>query len=872
MKKFTVLILILVIFVGVVGPVGVHIANAFGHEEVSDINLVTSLLLLYDPLGALAKVWQVAGAVFDFVIASIGVLMLLLYGWILWASGILLTLVFEHTVVNMSDYIASSGVTAGWKAFRDLANMFFIFILLYISIGTILQLGGVDTKKLLRNVIIVALLINFSLFFTKLIIDASNIVTIFFYNHITSAAGGNLGFAGPFMQRFGITSLFSVKDSYSILTAGGGGFAQIFLIGSGGSIFLATAAVVFFAVSIIFIIRFVMFVFLLVTSPLAFAAMALPRDSYSGRWWGRLFKEAIFAPVFMALIWVVLQILDNILVDQQGITWATMFAGAGNGKAAPSAVALILNFVIIITLLIAALIISRTVGASGSKTAIGLGRWAGGKLGRGAIRGYGVGQLPTLASNILGTKGRGIKGRVGRGLSSIGKYTKYADLAELDERLRQTKLGNLPVGIGSGVLDVTTGALVGTKFGGASVREAKLAGEKAAEARDTISKRKAFMAAVKKARQEAATAEGVSEDTEREEQRQLGRLSPKEFLDYMSENMLYDPNIMRFATHSQFAAVMKSNKYTDDKKSAMFDAHYKYQRDILEDYIEKREAWEKGVVDGSIDPNDIEAQKRAGATISSKHRDWWRAKTQEELSLIKENYPEFFKNDKTVGLLTTKQIQGLRENVDFGSEEVGDIRMLKYQETGDAGDALLGIDFSSDEWKRKTHNEREDVRKARRKNGLAIEKITDSVKETLKQQNQTEEAIDRALENVKRIHKIGEKLMPLALGGKSVEEIVAMRHRMWKRGEVVDYFDNTIANGFRGKKDTGEINEDIGLHLVKQIEAERLTKPNQAMIRWILKTKEGQTFLTNLDSEQGKIGGKTPREWFNEAAIKYDLN
>ena len=71
---------------------------------------------------------------------------------------------------------------------RDLANMFFIFILLYIAIATILEIAAYNAKALLARLIIVALLLNFSLFFTRVIIDASNIWGSAFYDRISSAS------------------------------------------------------------------------------------------------------------------------------------------------------------------------------------------------------------------------------------------------------------------------------------------------------------------------------------------------------------------------------------------------------------------------------------------------------------------------------------------------------------------------------------------------------------------------------------------------------------------------------------------------------------------------------------------------------------
>ena len=77
-------------------------------------------------------------------------------------------------------------VSEAWVVVRDLSNIFFIFILLYIAFQTILGLGGHGggPKKMIAQVIIMALLINFSMFFTKVIIDSSNILALIFYNKI----------------------------------------------------------------------------------------------------------------------------------------------------------------------------------------------------------------------------------------------------------------------------------------------------------------------------------------------------------------------------------------------------------------------------------------------------------------------------------------------------------------------------------------------------------------------------------------------------------------------------------------------------------------------------------------------------------------
>ncbi len=91
----------------------------------------------------------------------------------------IIALTLSSALYTQADFINNA-----WAVVRDLSNIFFILILLYIAIKMILGLGGSEVKKMIARVIIVALLINFSMFFTKIVIDSSNILALVFYNKI----------------------------------------------------------------------------------------------------------------------------------------------------------------------------------------------------------------------------------------------------------------------------------------------------------------------------------------------------------------------------------------------------------------------------------------------------------------------------------------------------------------------------------------------------------------------------------------------------------------------------------------------------------------------------------------------------------------
>ncbi len=75
-------------------------------------------------------------------------------------------------------------IRKGWVIVRDIANIFFIVFLIYAAIATIFNYAKVSYKTIVGAVIINAILINFSLFAVKFVVDISNIAAHVFYNQI----------------------------------------------------------------------------------------------------------------------------------------------------------------------------------------------------------------------------------------------------------------------------------------------------------------------------------------------------------------------------------------------------------------------------------------------------------------------------------------------------------------------------------------------------------------------------------------------------------------------------------------------------------------------------------------------------------------
>ncbi len=351
----------------------------------------------------------------NWCMAGVSYLILKAVSWLLWAAGAIFNFVLTYTVIQMRDSI--KGITAIntiWTTLRDVANLFFIFILLYSAIATILRLSSFNGKVVLRNLIIVALLINFSLFFTKVIIDSSNYLSYEFYSSICSKKDAlDCGLSDTFLTALQLKSIYNppygsgsgtdyVSNSFSgasynganstnnslrdrVWDAGAWSIIQISLL---GTILIFITAVVFLAACIIFIYRFVVLIVIMIFSALAFAGMILPGTSkYTTQWWDKLISESLVAPLFFMMIWLTLKIIAGGLVISSAGGSGNLSSFATGSKAALGTV---LNFVLVIGLLIASLTVTKLAGASGSKLALqtfnGVRKKTQGFIGRNSLR------------------------------------------------------------------------------------------------------------------------------------------------------------------------------------------------------------------------------------------------------------------------------------------------------------------------------------------------------------------------------------------------------------------------------------------------------------------------------------------------------
>ncbi len=402
---------------------------------------------------------------------TIGTLLMSISALVLTVVGTFFDTVMNYTVVDMAKNLGSTGlgnsITQSWATLRDIANMFFIFVLLFAAFRAMFELSFGNIQTTIRNIIIVAILINFSLFASKVVIDASNIVATGFYksittsnynlqrqgvseqNAVTTITNPMSGIAGGYMRLLGMQGWFSsaVLDSNM-------GAAQILTVGVMSSVFFLVTAVILLITAFMFVARYILLIFAMILSALAAVAYIIPgQQGNFEKWKKMLIDQSVFAPVFFALTWVVFRLatapgfLGDTLAQASKDTAFVKLVTEAPDK---GVLGLVLNYVLVMGMAIAALVIAKNVASktaefntiTGGVATAGVGAlaWGGRQtLGRMSAAASQSSTLRNLASSgkygtqLLGraglwTAGKGAEGSFDvRSIDTIGKIGSIGD-------------------------------------------------------------------------------------------------------------------------------------------------------------------------------------------------------------------------------------------------------------------------------------------------------------------------------------------------------------------------------------------------------------------------------------------------------------
>jgi hypothetical protein len=241
--------------------------------------------------------------------------------------------------LNSTSY-ALNFITTGWTLVRDLANMAFIFILVYIAMKVVFRAETNGTLALLVRVVTIALIINFSFFFARLIIDGGNILAVEFYNinpspalidsasaagapggaqavtnltsYISDNSGNTKDLTAGLMNTIKIQKILGT-ESFAKFTKGSPNFLSkvislSFIYICVGVIFAMLAAM-FFTIGVKFISRVVVLWLVIIAAPLALVMYAIPSaqaKGYFDQWRKALVTYSLYPAVFLFLYLIII--------------------------------------------------------------------------------------------------------------------------------------------------------------------------------------------------------------------------------------------------------------------------------------------------------------------------------------------------------------------------------------------------------------------------------------------------------------------------------------------------------------------------------------------------------------------------------------
>ncbi len=610
----------------------------------------------------------------------VGSLLLGLMSQITQLAGRGLNWTMNYTIVDMAkNFNNINGFEETWKSIRDIANMGFIFILLYTSVKMILGMGG-DVYRLIKNIIVAAILINFSLFITKVVIDFANVIAITFYSAIVPGGGDvvKTGMANVYVDLLKLTTIWNNTGSLS-----NGSITTIAIM---GSIILLVAAFSFLAIAIMLIIRFVVLIFVMVLSPIAFVADIFPAMGKAGSQWREaLFGQAFFAPIYLFLSWVTIKVLQGIVPP--GGNWTETFGKTGGNVYPSGAIELFVHFLIVIGFMITSLIVAKgwanKAGSQVSKlTGFAFGT-AGGVIGGGT--GW-VGRTTlgfagkTAADNATLQK----KAQDGNAAARLALYaSKKARSATFDPR-RAT----VPTSVVGDFVQGTVGRTgVGRKLGlddvripsipvGESVSAAVGAGkgtdggftERRTESKDRVAKREA------EAKNEAALVEARNKVKEganstdpikiAEMEKALAKLTDKQTEALVAGNreLINSLNFANKISVQQLEAINKSDKLSEGEKAKLIENRYSGVKSKL-----------------AVHNTAVTSARAANTTPPPMGRDLSDAISglhEKELEIID---PEFLRDPEFVGALKASQIDSILKSGKFTKPQKDAVRTARKQ-------------------------------------------------------------------------------------------------------------------------------------------------------------------------------------------------
>ena len=503
---------------------------------------------------------MVVGNIINLFVAELGNLILWISSQFIALTASLLNISIILTMNIKALYDATPAIEQVWIVIRNISSIFIIFGLLYTSIMTILDMKNPGIGNMVKNIVIAGLFINFSLFFTKVAIDASNLISLSIYRSIAPSTqnyqigkdgigkilSNNFldenGLSNVFMQSLKVTSIYDPKNKLS--NDSDANTLLIIISTVLGTVLMFLTALSFLAASIAFIVRIVILLLLLGFSPVYFIGIIFPeiQSNISKKWEKYLTQELIFMPAYLLFMYVALSFIST--TNGGGFFGALDANRIGSGTMTTAYVGLVLQFTIAFILINIPLIAALQLGGIGAKWGETARNWMSGKVG-GVIGRNTAGRLSKNAGKLFDN----MAARVDQGDSRFLKGTASI--------LRAT---NISQGV-RGQLKDWEGSKYGSSYSLEDIKKDNKERSKIISGLQRSNKQQ-------KAINAALSNKGADPELVGTLAKEVGKMNVKEFekIDYVK---LKDPNFIWHLSSSQFDKLIESDSLNDKQKDEL---------------------------------------------------------------------------------------------------------------------------------------------------------------------------------------------------------------------------------------------------------------------------------------------------------------
>lgn len=307
------------------------------------------------------------------MLAIVANVVLKLSAFVLYIVGNLYDISIE-IAVNSAQFIQELRIIEPtWAAIRDFLNMTFIFVLVYISWQILMGNTNYNVKNSVGRLVLVAILINFSLFAAKIMVDASNILALNIYEGIKAKGTGEKAARGSvstrIMSTLGLPGIYNFSDAFNnkAIQGCGNASATILSVGVFGTILIAITAMTFLLTAILFFLRMLNIIVLFITSPIwvwGYVIQHPKAKEVSDKWWSNMMHVMKFPVMYMIIMYVSLAMFAQLNVSQKEQTGGktsiiqlicNTATKEGKSVGVIDQLPIVLNFILVIAALIGAI-------------------------------------------------------------------------------------------------------------------------------------------------------------------------------------------------------------------------------------------------------------------------------------------------------------------------------------------------------------------------------------------------------------------------------------------------------------------------------------------------------------------------------------